>query len=522
MASSSSSHSRYSIDQMRFAECENIYYSKGSGDSLVQLNFTRLKDPYGQEYWIWEQTNETWLYHKLPADTDVGRCSVTKVFKADSLGKKAHKEKATFSWLNLTNPLQHSKHFGPRKTALKLEDREGTHYFVEIPLWKWTPTELLSASTSADGIAGSFRTKIALEKVPSISTVAPMAVGFAFFLLFGLGVFDKLGLLVLLFWILAPCALMTQAISWLSGWMKTTTSELVKFVSTLFSLHFALHCLDAAVSEHNLITGLGYYQAESFSLAITSLFLAAAYRFPRAYMAIAEGAWFCGGSCWGLAFIVTCCRSMDDQYFYFRHFIYDTGSQPWGSGILAITAGGIIYKYFDYRRAPTTLKSFSSKLERLARGLERPGRLAKETLKLANLADDLEDAFDISREPKLLQWNSYAKDLGELRDQLLALGKVKKASLTLEETTRIDSDLALIAADLRGFGHSVAGTQDNEATPDPELAVSSPTSKKSKKSKKPVRAYEAMKKAEVYYGLRLSPSLQILKYTSPHRQFPFA
>lgn len=498
---------------MRFEQFESVYYSKGTGENAVSLQFTRLKDPDGQEYWIWEQKDQIWLYQKLPAQTDVGRFAVSKRFKAEYWGKREHKEVATLSWLCSVNP-QHSKHFGPRNTALKLEDREGTQYFIEIPLWKWTPTEILSASTSADGIARSFHIKVAQKQVPNINTNAPVAIGLAFFLIFGLGSFDKLGLLLLLFWILAPCALVTEALAWLSVGPRTTLSELVKFVSTLFSLHFALHCLDAAVSEHNLITGLGYYQAESISLAVTSLLLALAYRFPRAYTAIAEGAWSYGASCWGLAFFVTCCRSMDDHYFYFRHFIYDTGSQPWGSGILAITAGGIIYKYFDYRRAPTSLKAFNSKLERLARGLEHSGRLAKETLKLANYADDLEDAFTISREPELLQWSSCSKNFGELRDQLLALGKVKKGSLTLKEVNQIDRDLALISADLRCLGQTILGSPENGATQDPELCE---TTKKAK-FKKPKKSAQSSD----YTGLRLSPSLQILKYTSPHRQFPFA
>lgn len=514
MASSSFLHNRCTIDQLPFAAFENVYYARGTGENSVSLHFVRLKEPDGQEYWVWEQKDQTWLYQKLSVQSDVGRAAVSKVFKADSVGKKDRKEAATFSWLYLDNPLG-SKHFGPCKTALKLEDREGIHYFAEIPLWKWTRTEILSAASPAEGIARSFHTKIAPEKVPNINTTAPVTLGLALFLIFGFGSFDRLGLLIPLFWILAPCAVVSQALAWLFASPKTSHSELVKFVSTLFCLHFALHGLDAAVSEHGLITGLGYNQAESISLSVTSLLLAATYRFPRAYMAVAEGAWLYGASCWGLAFMITCFRSMDDRYFYFRHFIYDTGSQPWSSFILAITLAGIIYKYFDYRRAPTSVEAFNSKLQRLARGMESPGRLARETLKLANYADDLEDAFDISRDASLLQWGSCGGDFAELRDQLLALGKARKGLLSIEQIGRIDSDLALIAADLRDLGRNITGNQHNQIAEESEQ----PEPKFTKSKKSAVRDH---KPPLGFAGLRLSPSLQILKYSSPHRQFPFA
>ena len=435
------------IDDLSYETRGDVNCSKGSGDNEETFFFRTIRErDRGGEHLLLEDRGKWWMYSPPPRPVDIPVAKVHEEFKADRVHGCGRENVKEFAWVTLERSFDDAPlpYTGTAEALVMTSHRGVREVWMCAPLMRGDGDVFYSPHYPAANLP---RKSVTLKQgLAAGGSLAGWLCG-AMALLFGAAALSGIALPMQLMWWLGPLAVAMRAFTTRQSQMD----HVLRLVGGVFFLHFATHLIDhhfAAELEDR--EGLLF---ESARLSIVLFFLFGLSKLqPKIYFAILDGSTTGGGCAWSVFTVGILIASFSEEDNFFRWFDWYAGMLPWSILWLLGLAYAIWFAYDDYRQVPLDLKGFRSLLYKTADTLSQTAGVAcQKSKRLAQWADDLDDALGISADPLVASLAELGPDFVGWREQAKKLGELNPDALSAERRKALEADLAIIASDYRGL-----------------------------------------------------------------------
>lgn len=461
------------IDGENFPHGPQLKITRGSGDSETVFHIETMRSGHsGESYWMLEEKEKRWLYLYPSKPPERGASAqvrtVHETFEASRVEphRFAGKEiSLVFRWARMFEPLAgHPAPFHDTCEALLLGDGSYVRALPAIPVLHYRG-ELFTPDYPAEKMPWRLLNSEPVSALRGLG--ATIALSFTMALLFGLFAAAGLTWPVTLFWWTAP---LTAILCFGRLGRRSELGHLARLISGAFFIHFLTRGFDVAVTGAWEDSEAALFECWKLCGMFLGLALLTRLR-PQLTFGLIDGAYRVGPALWATGLVIMLIMLEDGNYFPW--FNYYAGVMPWGLLLGAVGLVSMGEKIWDYRKAPVDKRGFLRLLYRTADVLEKgPEAAASRSARLAEWADDLEDALSISASPQVVALSELGPEFLLWKTQAIALASYHEFSPARQ--SQVQADLAVIAEDFRQLAETLDGKNAKKLStprPSPYLAT---------------------------------------------------